>query len=150
MIDIVDTKTRSRMMASIRAKNTAPERVLRSALHRLGYRFRLHGTGLPGTPDIVLTRYRAVIFVHGCFWHRHANCRLAYLPKSRTEFWTEKFSATIRRDQAQSDLLREAGWRIAVVWECALRKDGGAAVARELSDWLSGQSSETEIGARGD
>ncbi|MGO4815947.1 very short patch repair endonuclease, partial [Cupriavidus sp. 2MCAB6] len=87
MADIVDSTTRSRMMASIRGRNTAPEVALRSAIHRLGLRFRLHCAGLPGRPDVVLPRHRAVVFVHGCFWHRHPGCRLAYSPGSRVDFW---------------------------------------------------------------
>ncbi len=147
MADIVDSSTRSRMMASIRGRNTAPEVALRSALHRLGLRFRLHCAGLPGRPDVVLPRHGAVIFVHGCFWHRHPGCRLAYSPRSRVDFWQAKFTGTIERDARQRAALLEDSWRVAIVWECALRQRGAEEVARELAGWLGGMCAELEIGA---
>lgn len=145
--DIVDSQTRSRMMASVRGKNTAPELALRSALHRRGFRFRIHNAGMPGRPDIVMARYNAVIFVHGCFWHRHANCRLTYTPKTRVEFWTSKFNATIIRDEDQVKKLLVAGWRVAIVWECAMRAGGADAVALQLANWLPSAAVCTEIEA---
>ena len=147
MADIVDTVTRSRMMASIRGRNTRPEVALRSALHRLGLRFRLHREGLPGRPDIVLLRHRAVVFVHGCFWHRHPGCRLAYDPRSREDFWQAKFAGTVARDARQREALLAEGWRVATVWECALRERGAEEPARELAGWLEGAEAEREIGA---
>lgn len=109
------------MMAGIGAKNTKPEIVVRKILHRLGYRFRLHRKDLPGKPDIVLPKWKAVIFVHGCFWHGHEDCPLFRLPKSRTEFWENKVSANRRRDErVRSELLR-TDWRIIEVWECATK-----------------------------
>lgn len=147
MADIVDAATRSRMMASIRGRNTRPEVALRSALHRLGLRFRLHRAGLPGRPDIVLPRHRAVVFVHGCFWHRHPGCRLAYDPRSREEFWQAKFAGTVERDARQRTALLDGGWRVATVWECALRKRGAGEIAAELAGWLEGGEAEREIGA---
>src|SRR5690606_9744744 len=108
-------------MSRIRGRNTRPEKVVRSLLHRMGYRFRLHRRDLPGTPDMVLPRHRAVIFVHGCFWHRHGRCRYAYTPKSRVEFWEEKFRQNVERDRRNAWALRRAGWRVLVVWECEIR-----------------------------
>ena len=105
-------------MARVRQKNTAPEIVVRKLLHRLGYRFRLHRRNLPGTPDIVLPKYRKILFVHGCFWHRHLDCSKTTTPKTRTEFWQEKFRANVARDQAKEQALRAAGWEPLVIWEC--------------------------------
>ncbi|MBE70086.1 MAG: very short patch repair endonuclease [Thalassospira sp.] len=118
--DIVSPATRSRMMSGIRSKNTKPEQVIRSALHREGFRFRLHRKDLPGHPDLVLPRYKAIVFVHGCFWHGH-DCHLFRLPSSRQEFWNEKIGKNRARDQEQHAALLEAGWRIATIWECALK-----------------------------
>ena len=147
MTDIVDAATRSKIMARIRGRNTAPEVALRSALHRRGLRFRLHQAGLPGRPDIVLPRHRAVVFVHGCFWHRHPGCRLAYSPRSRVEFWQSKFARTVERDAQQRDALLGEGGRVATVWECGLREHGADDVARELAGWLVGGGLNLEIGA---
>ena len=120
-MDRLSRAERSRNMARIRSKNTAPERAVRSILHRSGFRFRLHGRSLPGRPDIVLARYRTAVFVHGCFWHGHADCPFAYSPKSNVEFWGAKFSRTVERDRAVSEQLRVLGWRVLVVWECELK-----------------------------
>jgi DNA mismatch endonuclease (patch repair protein) len=122
MVDSVSSARRSEIMSRIRAKDTAAERRVRSALHRAGYRFRLHHRGLPGRPDIVLPKHRTVIFIHGCFWHHHSGCKLAYEPKSRREFWREKFHANAARDRHQTAELLRAGWRVIVVWECGLRE----------------------------
>jgi len=105
-------------MSRIRGVDTKPELLVRSLLHRMGYRFRLHRRDLPGRPDIVLPKYRAVVFVHGCFWHRHRGCRYAYVPKSRKDFWKRKFARNVERDREVRHLLRKAGWKILVVWEC--------------------------------
>jgi DNA mismatch endonuclease, patch repair protein len=105
-------------MGRIRGKDTEPEKRVRSLLHRMGYRFRLHDRTLPGRPDIVLRRYRTVIFVHGCFWHRHPGCRYAYSPKTRVEFWEAKFAGNVVRDQDAQASLALAGWRVVTVWEC--------------------------------
>jgi DNA mismatch endonuclease, patch repair protein len=105
-------------MGRIRDKDTGPEKRVRSALHGLGYRFRLHGRHLAGRPDIILPKYKTVIFVHGCFWHRHPGCRFAYMPKSRVDFWTEKFEKTVVRDQEVQTSLQRVGWRVIIVWEC--------------------------------
>ena len=146
MTDVVDRATRSEMMASIRGRNTGPEVALRSALHCLGLRFRLHRVGLPGRPDVVLPRYRATVFVHGCFWHRHADCHLAYTPRTRVDFWRAKFAANVKRDARQRTALLEDGWRVATVWECAIRARRADAVAAELAAWLAGSGRELEIG----
>ena len=109
---------RSALMARVRQKGTEPELSVRRCLHRLGYRFRLHRKDLPGTPDIVLPKHRKVIFVHGCFWHRHPGCTKTTTPKTRTEFWKNKFRSNMRRDRLNLRYLRESGWEPYVVWEC--------------------------------
>jgi DNA mismatch endonuclease (patch repair protein) len=111
-------------MAAIRGRDTTPELKVRRLLHRLGYRFRLHRRDLPGSPDIVLPRYRTVVFVHGCFWHRHTGCRYATIPRTRSDFWLEKFRQNVERDARQQAELRAAGWSVLVVWECELRQIG--------------------------
>ncbi len=139
-MDIVDSATRSRMMSGIRGKNTWPEKLVRSLLHRHGFRFRLHVKDLPGKPDIVLPRFRAVVLVHGCFWHGHT-CRLFRLPTTRADFWESKISRNRTNDRANFQMLQELGWRIATVWECALKgKDrmDQQAVTDALSTWLRG------------
>lgn len=121
MTDVFSKSKRSEVMSRIKGQNTKPELVVRSLLHRLGYRFRLHRTTLPGKPDIVLPRFKTVIFVHGCFWHRHKDCRFAYTPKSRTDFWLKKLGSNVIRDiQVKSDL-EILGWRVITIWECELR-----------------------------
>jgi len=117
-MDIVTPEQRSHMMSGIRSKDTKPELIVRSVLHSLGYRFRLHRRDLPGSPDIVMPRHETVIFVHGCFWHRHTGCKFAYSPKSRMEFWEKKFEKNIERDRRVQRQLRQLGWRVIVVWEC--------------------------------
>jgi DNA mismatch endonuclease (patch repair protein) len=118
MADIVSKEARSKMMSGIKGKNTKPEMLVRSMLHKMGYRFRLHMKDLPGKPDIVLPKYHTVVFVHGCFWHRHSGCKYAYTPKSRTDFWNEKLNRNIERDQSNCKILVEMGWRVLTVWEC--------------------------------
>ena len=121
MTDIISKEKRSWNMSRIKGKNTKPERIVRSVLHRMGYRFRLHRKDLPGKPDIVLPKYRTVIFVHGCFWHRHKGCKYAYTPKSRVDFWKKKFKENVKRDKKKREELVKAGWKIVIVWECRLR-----------------------------
>ncbi len=118
MVDVVDKKTRSRMMSGIRGKNTKPELIVRKALHARGFRFKLHVKELPGKPDLVLPKYRAVIFVHGCFWHRHQGCRFAVLPKSNSEFWARKLDSNRERDLLHGQQLSSLGWRVFTIWEC--------------------------------
>ncbi len=121
MTDIVSKEVRSRMMAGIKGKDTKPEILVRQLLHRNGFRFRLHQKHLPGRPDIVLKRYNAVIFVNGCFWHGHQRCHLFRLPKSRRDFWEDKISANRERDGRKRKALLELGWRVGVIWECAIK-----------------------------
>lgn len=120
-MDTLTPEMRSWNMSRIRGKDTKPELAVRSLLHGLGYRFRLKNDQIPGKPDIILPRYKAVIFVHGCFWHRHADCRYAYKPKSKIEFWQQKFEANIQRDQKVSEQLKELGWHQLIVWECEIK-----------------------------
>lgn len=121
MADVFTRAERSRVMSLIRSRDTRPERAVRSMLHRGGYRFRLHRADLPGSPDIVLAKYRTVIFVHGCFWHRHRGCRYATTPKSRTEFWVRKFESNVSRDREASGTLSGLGWQVLTIWECELK-----------------------------
>jgi DNA mismatch endonuclease (patch repair protein) len=138
--DVVDNVTRSQMMAGIRGKNTKPERVIRTALHSAGFRYRVHVTDLPGTPDIVFPKYKAVILVHGCFWHRHSGCWWTTTPSTNTEFWLAKFDQNVKRDAKNISDLRGLGWRVAVVWECSLRLQQQEDVALALGKWLKGVS----------
>lgn len=124
-------------MSGIKGKNTAPEMRVRKALHRAGFRFRLHDAKLPGKPDIILPKYKAAIFVHGCFWHRHEGCRNATLPKTNPEFWEEKFTRNLERDAENIAKLHRGGWRVGVIWECAVRQQGEQAVIVELAAWLA-------------
>lgn len=119
-MDVFSPSKRREIMQAIRGKDTTPERLVRSVAHRLGLRFRLHGRNLPGRPDLVLAKYRTVIFVHGCFWHRH-DCKLAAIPKTRPEFWASKFRANVDRDRRNKALLQEQGWRVVEIWECETR-----------------------------
>jgi DNA mismatch endonuclease (patch repair protein) len=120
MPDVHTPEQRSRNMAAIRGRNTKPEMLVRPLVHAMGYRFRLHRRDLPGTPDLVLPRFKAVIFVHGCFWHRHARCRYAYLPKTRRAFWNAKFRQNMERDRRVVRKLRLQGWSVIIVWECQI------------------------------
>lgn len=120
MTDLVDKQTRSRIMSRIKAKNTKPERIVRSELHKLGLRFRLHDKNLPGKPDIILPKYRVVILVHGCFWHGH-NCQYFQWPKSNTEFWKNKINRNKTRDAEVVHQLLELDWRVLKIWECCIR-----------------------------
>ena len=117
-MDTLTPEHRSWNMSRIKGSNTAPECLVRSLLHRMGYRFRLHRKDLPGRPDIVLPKHETVVLVHGCYWHRHAGCRFAYTPKSNTDFWKAKFNENVRRDAIQFSQLNDLGWRVIIVWEC--------------------------------
>lgn len=130
-MDRISKEHRSWNMSRIRGKDTTPEMAVRSLLHGLGYRFRLHYKNLPGHPDIVLPKYRTVILVHGCYWHRHKGCRFAYTPKTRTDFWRRKFEENIKRDSQTKRRLRNLGWRIITIWECEIR--GMETLAEHLS-----------------
>lgn len=143
IVDITDPVTRSRMMAGIKGKNTLPELVVRRALHARGFRFRLHDKALAGKPDIVLPKWKAVIFVHGCFWHMH-DCSNFKLPKTRTDFWLKKLNSNVTRDAVHIRQLQSDGWRIALVWECSIKKafkSGGNVLFTCLSDWVQDRSS---------
>ena len=149
MTDIVNAARRSEIMSRIKSRNTKPELIVRRIAHGLGFRFRLHRGDLPGSPDIVFPRYRTVVFVHGCFWHRHDGCRYAYRPKSRIQFWTNKFEENVARDARNEMALRNLGWRVLVIWECEtkdravvrarllahLRRNGVVSVGNETSEF---------------
>jgi len=130
MADKLTSEHRSWNMSRIKGRNTGPELRLRSLLHRAGFRFRLHPKDLPGKPDIVLSRYRTVIFVHGCFWHRHPGCRNATTPSTRRDFWQAKFDENVSRDARNYADLQSAGWNVITVWECELESDAESVVSR--------------------
>ncbi|MBR0816302.1 very short patch repair endonuclease [Bradyrhizobium liaoningense] len=146
MADVVSPEVRSRMMSGIRGKNTRPEIFLRKGLHAQGFRFRIHAP-LPGKPDMVFPKWNAVLFVHGCFWHGH-NCHLFKWPSSRPEFWRTKINGNVTRDEVNITKLQEAGWRVGVVWECALkgrtRLDSSRAIER-CSKWLKSSRKRFEL-----
>jgi DNA mismatch endonuclease, patch repair protein len=149
MVDIVDKHTRSRMMSGIRGKNTKPELFIRSQLHLLGFRFRIHYTKLPGKPDIALPKYRALILVHGCFWHGH-DCHLFKWPKSNRRFWRDKIESNIQRDADHRKYYADAGWRTLVVWECALKGAGRMApeeLMYEVRDWVLNNCEDGSLSA---
>lgn len=120
-MDNLTKEKRSWNMSRIRSKDTIPEKILRSLLHSMGYRFRLHVVSLPGTPDLVLPKYKTVIFVHGCFWHRHPGCKYAYSPKSKVQFWENKFQENVRAHEKAMHELDHMGWHVMVIWECELK-----------------------------
>ncbi len=145
MVDVVAPLIRSRMMAGIRGKDTKPEILIRRYLHGKGFRFRLHVKTLNGKPDIVLRKWNAVIFVHGCFWHRHEGCRYKTNPATRAEFWQTKFDENTKRDRRNTDALEADGWRVAIVWECSLRGKDAESNNSDLACWLtSGDPSRFE------
>ena len=149
MTDIVDQQTRSRIMSGIKGKNTKPELALRRALHARGFRFRLHSGKVHGRPDLVLPKHDAVVFVHGCFWHRHEGCRYATVPATRPDFWRAKFDANVARDSAVRTRLLEDGWRVATVWECGLRRLEQVSVTTDhLAGWVLAGPVSIEIGER--
>lgn len=138
MADIVTPEVRSRMMSRIRGRNTRPEVVLRKTLHRRGFRFRLNAKKLPGSPDIVLPRWKTVLFVHGCYWHRHPGCRKATTPSSNVEFWAKKFRQNVERDARNIRDLQEAGWRVGVVWECAIGSEPPPGLIIKVEEFIEG------------
>ena len=147
MADIVDAATRSRMMSGIRGRDTRIEVTIRKALHAQGLRYRVDVRNLPGRPDILLPRWRAVVLVHGCFWHAH-DCGLCRLPATRPEFWRRKLEDNAARDRRNHQALLDAGWRVATVWECALRGNGTGAAAKVtdlLVAWLRADRPVLEI-----
>lgn len=147
LADVHDKATRSRNMAAIRATNTKPELIIRKGLHASGFRYRLHAKELPGKPDLVLAKYRAVVFINGCFWHGH-DCHLFHWPATREEFWREKIGGNVARDERNLTELRNTGWRIALIWECALKgkaRRSSADVIDSLSRWLLTDDREIQI-----
>lgn len=145
--------SRSEMMSRIRSKDTAPEMILRQGLYTRGLRFRLHRKDLPGRPDIVMPRFNAVLFIHGCFWHAHNDCRFHRIPATRVEFWTEKLMRNRARDEQVRGTLHQAGWRVLTVWECATRSITADALLDLVIDWLrsdamTGEISEFRHGAK--
>lgn len=147
MPDVVSKETRSRMMSGIKGTDTKPEIAIRRGLHRRGFRFRLHNKALPGKPDLVLPKYHAVIFANGCFWHQHS-CHLFKWPKSREEFWRKKINGNAARDARNEKLLVDQGWRVARIWECALKgkhKLSLDSVLDECAVWLRGNQKTLDI-----
>ena len=147
MADRITPEQRSDLMSRIRGTNTKPELQIRHALFRRGYRYRLHRRDLPGNPDLVFPKFQAVIFVHGCFWHKH-NCKLFRMPKTRTDYWSAKFEQNQLRDRRSSSALREQGWRCLTIWECALRGTNALGVDRicdQVESWLNSEESLLEI-----
>jgi len=148
-MDTVDRETRSKIMARVGQKDTGAEILLRKALHRIGLRYKLHDKALSGRPDIVLPRFNAVIFVHGCYWHSHG-CYRSTMPKSRRKFWREKFDANMRRDERNRRSLLENGWRVLTIWECSLRGRSAtpaAEIAVAVKERLDSSQTLGEIGA---
>lgn len=149
MADIVSPAVRSRMMAGIKAKDTKPELIVRRGLHAMGFRYRLHDRKLPGKPDLVFPKYRAVIFVNGCFWHGH-ECAMFRWPKSREEFWRGKIEQNMASDIANADRLSVLGWRHLTIWECALRRSARATIEltlQRVAHWLAGKAPSQSIAA---
>ncbi len=147
MADVVTPEKRSQMMAGIGGKNTKPELIIRKGLHAKGYRYRLHVPTLPGKPDLVFPRYKAAIFVNGCFWHGHG-CHLFKWPSTRQQFWKEKISGTIERDKRKMEALHNSGWRTLTIWECALKGKTclpADTVIEVAADWLSSDLRSTEV-----
>tara|TARA_B100000678_G_C18225346_1_gene508621 strand:+ start:1608 stop:2048 length:441 start_codon:yes stop_codon:yes gene_type:complete len=135
MVDTLTKEERSERMSRVRGKDTKPELKLRRLVHGMGFRYRLHDKSLPGKPDMVLSTRRVVIFMHGCFWHRHEGCVLARMPKSRVSFWREKFEETRQRDRRNQLKLKDLGWRVLIVWECQLALP--ERTARRVRDFLN-------------
>lgn len=144
MADVMKPEQRSALMSRIRGKDTTPEKLVRAMLWRQGFRFRLHAKDVKGRPDILLPKWRAAVLVHGCFWHGHQNCRLFRLPSTRAEFWNQKLASNQARDQRTLTALSEAGWRVAVVWECALRDDPNA-LGHSLTSWMRSDATHAEF-----
>jgi len=146
-MDVFSKEKRSQVMSRIRGKDTKPEKFIRNALHRIGYRYRLHVSDLPGKPDLVFPKYKAVIFVHGCFWHGH-NCHLFKWPKSRVEFWETKIMKNRENDNNSVNNLKTLGWRILLVWECAIKgktKLESAQIIEDVVQWLESEKNFKEI-----
>lgn len=151
MVDVVPRNKRSQMMAGIKGKNTKPEILIRKELFKLGYRYRINSNRLPGKPDIVLPKYNAIIFIHGCFWHHH-DCKLFKWPKSNSQFWKNKILANVERDNIQIRKLLGMGWKVLLVWECSIKgknENEISNVVLKITKWLNGDSYNIEISERG-
>lgn len=147
MVDVVSPADRSRMMAGIKGKNSQPELLVRRLLFASGYRFRLHRRNLPGTPDIVMPRRKVAIFVHGCFWHLHRDCRYAKMPATRADFWKAKLEANAERDRCAVEQLQALGWRVLCVWECSTRyAEAAASLQGVMRQWIESDAQLGEIG----
>ena len=150
MADIKTQEERSRNMSAIRSKDTKPEQYLRKKLFAEGYRYRKNVKGIPGHPDIYFAGYRKAVFVNGCFWHRHTNCKYAYTPKSRIEFWTEKFSKNVERDNKVKEELSAMGYKCLIVWECTIRKmmkndSFSQTVIHQITEFMTSEQTCLEI-----
>ena len=139
MADLLSPEKRSWNMSRIKGANTKPEMLVRSMLHRAGFRFRIHDKSLPGKPDIVLKKYKSVIFVNGCFWHRHEGCAEATTPKTRREFWEAKFKRTVVRDKEQKDALEKLGWHVFCIWECELKHSADRIISQVVNELKGGR-----------
>lgn len=146
VVDVVPPEKRSSMMSGIRGSNTKPEMIVRKALFAAGYRYRLHRKDLPGRPDVAMPGRRVAIFVHGCFWHQHQDCRFAKVPATRSDFWIEKLKANTARDARCIAELQDMGWRVLLVWECFLRTTKSALdVQSALTDWIESDKQAGEL-----
>jgi DNA mismatch endonuclease, patch repair protein len=133
MTRTVSAEVRSRIMSKVPYRDTVPERIVRSLLHRSGFRFRIHDRGLPGRPDIVLPRYRIAVFVHGCFWHQHSGCPKSRRPSTNIEFWNRKLDGNASRDERKIAQLKDLGWRVIVLWECEIKRDPNACILKIIT-----------------
>ena len=146
MADFMTIAQRSQAMSKVSGKNTKPEKKIRSGLHRLGFRFRLNDKKLPGKPDIILRKYNKIIFVHGCFWHHHMNCPKSKMPQTRKDFWENKIKNNVIRDQENIEKLERMGWCVAIVWECATKKQENLIQTIDaLNRWIKKGQSFTEF-----
>jgi len=146
VIDFMTPKQRSQAMSRVRGKNTKPEKLVRSYLHSQGFRFRINNPKLPGKPDIVLKKYNVVIFVHGCFWHHHKGCKKSKMPETRKEFWENKIGNTVKRDKRNISELKKLGWRIGIIWECAIKnKEDLSSSCAKVKCWIVGNEKMIRI-----
>jgi DNA mismatch endonuclease, patch repair protein len=147
MTDIVSKKLRSKLMSKVRGRDTKPEWILRCGLHRLGFRYRIHNNRLPGCPDLVFPKFQAAVFVHGCYWHRHSECKDASTPKSNVDFWEKKFAENVERDHRSIRQLESLGWRVLVAWECELTRKTVETICR-VAFWLSKSNAYNFVGVK--
>lgn len=144
MTDTITKAERSKVMSKVRSRDTKPEWILRCGLHRLGFRYRLGNTKMPGRPDLVFPKFHAAVFVHGCYWHRHPGCKNATTPKSNVAFWEEKFARNVARDRRTQQTLEALGWRVLVVWECELAKETVDTIQR-VARWLREETEDAPV-----